>query len=67
MSPDQTYRVRIDPRPITSPLAYFSDKVKGREPAGALKGHKDTKATATIEHLENADQWTRLWSGNLSN
>ena len=67
VSPDQTYRVRIDPRPITSPLAYFSDKVKGREPAGAPKGHKDSKATATIEHLENAGQWIRIWSGNLSN
>lgn len=67
VSPDQTYRVRVDPRTITSPLDYFSDKVEKREPAGASKGHRGAKATATIEHLDDAGRWTRSWSFNLTN
>lgn len=31
------------------------------------KGRGDTKATATIEHLDDAGQWTRLWSFTLTN
>lgn len=67
VSPDQTYRVRVNPRAITSPLGYFSDNVGKRAPAGTPKGRGDTKATASIEHLVGAGQWTRLSSFALTN
>ena len=41
--------------------------MKKREPAGAPKGRGDTKATATIEHLDDAGQWTPLSSFTLTN
>jgi len=48
-------------------LAYFSDKVKKREPADGTKGQQQTLATATIEHVGADGAWTALWSGPLTN
>jgi hypothetical protein len=33
--PDKTYRLTVIPRPFTDRLGYFTDKLRGREPAGA--------------------------------
>lgn len=56
MSPDQTYPVRIDPCPITNPLAYFSDKVSiiykatgNLRAVQILLGH--TKIESTVRYL----------------
>lgn len=67
LSPDKTYRVRVVPREIESALAYFSDKVHKREPAGGPKGQRQTRATATIEHLSPDGTWVKTWSGSLTN
>lgn len=66
-SPDKTYRLRVAPREIASALAYFSDKVKKREPAGGAKGQQQARATATIEHVGADGVWVALWSGLLTN
>lgn len=66
-SPDKTYRLQVRPRELVSPLAYFSDKAKRREPAGGAKGQQQRRATATIEHLGADGAWTALWSGPLTN
>ena len=66
-SPDKTYRLQVRPRALTSALAYLSDPVKKREPAGGVKREQQTTATATIEHLGADGAWTALWSGPLTN
>lgn len=66
-SPDKTYRVSVVPRKIESASAYYSDKVRKREPAGGPKGQRQTHATATIEHLGPDGAWAKTWSGSLSN
>lgn len=66
-SPDKAYRLQVRPRELVSALAYFSDKVKKREPAGSAKGQQESRATATIEHVGTDGVWTALWSGPLTN
>lgn len=66
-SRDKTFRLQVRPRELTSALAYFSDKVKKREPAGGAKGQQQSRATATIEHVGADGVWTAVWSGPLTN
>ena len=67
VSANKTYRVRIAPRPIKSALAFFSDKLEHREPAGAARGQKQASASATVQHLGADGKWTTLWSDPLTN
>jgi len=66
-SSDATYRLHIQPRAVISGMAYFSDKLKHREPAGTITGQRQTTATAAIEHLAADGQWITVWSGPLTN
>lgn len=66
-SKDKTFRLKITPRPLSSPLGYFTDKVKGKEPAGAPRKSKQLTARATVEHLEASGAWVAVWESALSN
>jgi hypothetical protein len=65
-SADGAWRLTVTPRDIESPLAYFDDKVKGREPAGAVPGDRSTRARGSMEHVQNG-KWRRVWAGPLLN
>ena len=67
LSPDKASRLRVIPRPITSQLGYFSDKVKGKEPAGATKGSKEATARAIVERLDANGSWVTVWDRALTN
>lgn len=66
VSPDGTMRATIIPRPMTSQLEYFEDKVAGREPAGGVFGSDTRTAIARIERKE-AGGWTVLREQPLLN
>ena len=67
LSPDKDHRLRIIPRALSSPLAYFSDKVEGKEPAGAPRGSKQILARAIVERLNVDGRWTTVWDTTLTN
>jgi hypothetical protein len=67
LSPDKLYRVRVLPRPLKDQLAYFSDKMNGREPAGAPRGTKQATARAIVERLDADGRWVTLWDAGLTN
>ena len=67
ISPGRTARLTVSPRDIQSPLAYFSDKVAHREPAGAPAGSKEQTATAILERADASGRWDRDWAGRLQN
>jgi hypothetical protein len=64
-SPDHHMRFTVEPRAISGPLQYFSDKVKDRNPAGQQPGGPD-KAQGTLEREENG-HWVTLWHKPLVN
>jgi len=66
-SADKQARLTVTPRDLESALAYFDDKVEGREPAGAPAGAKAARATALLELRTSAGRWERAWAGPLSN
>jgi hypothetical protein len=66
-SADKQARLTVMPRDLKSSLAYFEDKVEGREPAGAPAGTKTTTARALLELRNASGQWERVWTGSLAN
>jgi hypothetical protein len=66
-SADHSVRLTVLPRDITSPLAYFQDKVTGHEPAGAPTGSKATSATAILENRDSSGRWVASWTQPLVN
>lgn len=64
---DHSARLTVIPRDIASPLAYFQDKVAGREPAGASGDSKATSATAILEIRDASNRWVKTWSKPLLN
>jgi hypothetical protein len=65
-SADGAWRLTVTPRDIENPLAYFGDKVKGREPAGAVPGDTSTRARGSMAHLEHG-KWRTVWEKSLLN
>jgi hypothetical protein len=65
-SADRSWRLTVIPRDIESPLAYFQDKVDGREPAGAVPADRREKARGVMEHWEKG-QWRVVWDKPLLN
>jgi hypothetical protein len=65
-SADGAWRLTVTPRDIESPLAYLDDKVKGREPAGAVPGDTRTRARGSMQHLADG-KWRRVWEKALLN
>ena len=68
-SPNRQYRVEVIPRALESQLAFFQDKVDGREPAGSLRGAEAQKATARFQVRPPArrDGVAWLWCSTRSN
>lgn len=66
LSADRSWRLTVIPRELESQLAYFRDKVDGREPAGAASGNQQKRARGIMEHLEQG-QWRVVWDKPLLN
>lgn len=66
VSPDGNWRLTVKPRGITSPLAYFRDKVAERPNAGGVEGDAQVSAIGSMEHLESG-RWLLVWTQPLSN
>ena len=66
VSPDGTWRLTVQPRGVTSPLAYFRDKVAERPNAGGFEGDTQVSAIGSMEHLQDG-QWLVVWRLPLSN
>ena len=64
-SANKQFRLTVDPRQLSGQLGYFSDKVKGREPAGQAKSGAQT-AVATLDRRDGA-RWARVWQAPLVN
>ncbi len=65
LSPDGATRLTVIPREIGSQLAYFSDKVDGKEPAGQRPGG-EPRARGILERRIGG-RWTRVWDAPLRN
>lgn len=65
LSPGKTARLTVIPCEIASPLAYFDDKVKGREPAGQASG-RERHARGIVERRTSSG-WMTVWRGPLAN
>jgi hypothetical protein len=61
------FRVTVTPRPLDGQLAYFSDKVKGEEPAGQARGEEQKSPTARVERHESDGNWRLVWQMPLVN
>lgn len=67
LSPDKTYRFRVIPRGISSPLDYFGDKVAGRSQAGQALG-LPSRCSGVLEHRKSAWRpYHVLWRRDLVN
>jgi hypothetical protein len=66
LSPDQTWRFTVTPRPVASQSAYFQDKVANRKGAGAPPGNSQKHAQGLMEHLDQG-QWRGIWNEPLLN
>lgn len=66
-SADKSTRLTVRPRELKSQLAYFEDKVEGREPAGAAADSKAARAMATLERRGADGRWRKVWTGPLDN
>ena len=65
-SPHGTARLTVSPRALKDQLAYYEDKVKGREPAGQRAGETHRTARATLERKVDG-KWTTVWTQPLVN
>lgn len=65
-SADGQWRLTVDPRQLTSQLAYFNDKVDGKPQAGGEPGDAQASAMATLEHKVKG-KWQRMWRKPLRN
>nr|WP_144033851.1 hypothetical protein [Sphingomonas laterariae] len=66
LSADQNVRLTVVPRELRSPLAYFDDKVNGREPAGQPAGETRSTAEGTLERRVDG-RWLQVWKAPLAN
>ncbi len=66
VSRDGAWRLKVSPREITSPLAYFEDKVAERPKAGGVAGSQQATASARMEHRQGR-RWNVAWDKPLVN
>lgn len=65
-SADGAWRLTIEPRDLTGNLAYFRDKVEGKEQPGGVAGDARTTAAGTMEHCVSGS-CRRVWRRALLN
>ena len=66
LSPDKAVRLTVLPRELAGNLAYFQDKVDGKEPAGQLPGSPHKQARGILERKGSDGQWRVLWDQPLN-
>ena len=66
-SPDKKYYLEVTPKKLESQLRYFSDKVEGKENAGAAGGVKDNRAKGAFYARRAGGGYTRKWEVALVN
>jgi hypothetical protein len=64
-SSDKATRLTVVPRDIKDQLAYFTDKVDGKEPAGQRHGG-EPRALGILER-RSGQTWTKVWEVPLVN
>ena len=65
LSPDKAVRLTVVPRDLENQLAYFADKVDGKEPAGQRRGG-EPRALGILER-RSGQTWTKVWEVPLVN
>src|SRR6185437_15695152 len=65
-SANRQWRLTVLPRAIENPLAYFTDKVKGRSNPGAPPRDAERSARGFMEHL-SGQTWNLVWNVPLVN
>jgi hypothetical protein len=65
LSPDKAMRLTVVPRDLENQLAYFTDKVDGKEPAGQRRGG-EPRALGILER-RSGQTWTKVWEVPLVN
>lgn len=65
-SPNGQFRLTVTPGAISSALAYYEDKVQGREPAGQA-GNGPMAATGKLEQRQSDGSWVTVWDKPLVN
>jgi hypothetical protein len=66
-SRDFRLRFTVTPRDLENQLAYFEDKVAGKEPARQRAGSSQTTARGILERLGENGQWVVVWDRRLVN
>ena len=66
VSTQSGWRFTVVPRPLSSPLEYFKDKVANRDNAGGVSGSAQTSALGTMEHQVQR-HWRVVWKKPLLN
>lgn len=64
-SADKMVRFTVVPRDLSNQLAYFTDKVDGKEPAGQ-RGGGEPRARGVLER-RSGSKWVKVWEGALVN
>ncbi len=62
---DKRSRLTVTPRDISSPLDYFQDKEKGKEPAGQRPGSAQAFASGVLERQRADGRWAAVWTRHL--
>lgn len=65
-SANGNWRLTVYPRELTSPLAYFQDKVDDKQNAGGVPGDGQRSAIGHMEHRRNG-RWQTVWRMPLAN
>lgn len=66
VSKNGIYKFTVTPRDLASRLAFFSDKVDGKDNAGQASGG-NTQSMGVLEKKISDDQWELIWKSELSN
>ena len=66
LSADKQSRLTVTPRELTSNLAYFQDKVDGKEHSGQRESG-NAKARGLLERKDPSGKWTKVWEKPLIN
>jgi hypothetical protein len=66
-SPDTGFRFTVTPADVDSQLAYFEDKVSGRDPPGIGAAGAQVKPRGILEQRQSDGRWRERWRRDLLN
>lgn len=67
LSSNKQYQLEVIPRKLESQLAFFNDKTKGVEPAGAAKGVQDNVCRGIFSRRKADGGYEMVWEVRLAN